>query len=82
MAQEPNRFEPFVDFDTDGAAFQVGLQHYAVGGPGPAIRINTGALEIQFRAHSTDVDALIDGFKQARKQLRQRAKSAATTLQR
>lgn len=67
--QEP-RFEEFVDFDTDGAVFRVGLQHYALGAPGPAIQINTGALEIQFRAHSTDIDALIDGLKQARKRIR------------
>lgn len=70
---DPNRFEAFADFDTDGAAFRVGLQHYAIGPAGPAIQINTGALEIQFRAHITDIDAMIDGLKQARKALRKAA---------
>lgn len=67
---DPNRFESFVDIDTDGAVFEVGLQHFAIGKPGPAIRINTGALEMKYVAHVTDVDALIDGLKQARKALR------------
>lgn len=64
------RFEAFADFDADGAAVQVGLQHFVIGPPGPAIRINTGALEIQFTAHITDIDTLIDGLKQARRRMR------------
>lgn len=69
----PNRFEEFADFDTDGAVFRVGLQHHAIGPASPAIQINTGALEIQFRAHVTDIDTLIDGLKAARKKLKKSA---------
>lgn len=72
---DPNRFEAFVDFDTDGAAFQVGLQHFAIGPAGPAIRINTGALELKYTAHLSDIDSLIDGLKKARKRLREIAKT-------
>lgn len=73
---DPNRFEDFVDLDTDGAVFQVGLQHAALGGPSPAFRINTGALELKYVAHMSDIDALINGLKEARKELRRRARAA------
>lgn len=74
---DPNRFEDFVDLDTDGAVFQVGLQHAMHGGPSPAFRINTGALELKYVAHVSDIDALIRGLKEARKELRRRAKAAS-----
>jgi hypothetical protein len=68
--KDPNRFEEFVDFDTDGAAITIGLQHFALGPPAPSFLINTGALQIQFTAHSTDIDVLIEGLTKARKKLR------------
>lgn len=74
---DPNRFEEFVDFDVDGAAFQVGLKHCVIGPAGPAIRIMTGALEILFTAHITDIDLMISGLKDARKELRRLEKERA-----
>lgn len=76
-----NWFEPFADLDTDGAVFQVGLQHYAIGTPGPAIHISTGALDLQFNAHITDLDALIEGLKAARKALLKRQTPGETQSQ-
>lgn len=74
VSLDNNRFEAFVDFDTDGCVVQVGLRHFAIGNPAPAVRLNTGALELIFTAHSTDMDTLIDGFKEARRELRKHAK--------
>jgi hypothetical protein len=67
----PNHFEVFADIDIDGAALRVGLLHYALGPPGPAMQVNAGAVEVQIRAHITDIDAMIDALKAARKKLRQ-----------
>jgi len=70
MAENKLRFEEFADFDIDGAMVRVGLQHYPIGAPGPCITINTGAVEVVIRAHESDIDTLIDGFKAARKKIR------------
>lgn len=67
---DPNRFEAFADIDIDSAVLQVGLQHCAIGPAGPAMRVNAGAVEVQIRAHISDIDAMIDALKAARKKLR------------
>lgn len=69
-AAKKHRFEDFADFDIDGAAVQVGLQHFPIGQSGPFIRINTGAIELVISAHETDIDNLIDGLKAARRAMR------------
>ena len=68
------KFEELGDFDIDGGAVRVGLQHYPIGEPGPCLIINTGAVEVIVRAHESDFDTLIDGLKSARKKLRNRVK--------
>jgi len=61
------RFETTFDEDVDGAVLQVGLLHYPIGPARPAIRINTGAVELTLNVHSTDIDTLIAGLKAAKK---------------
>lgn len=41
---DPNRLEVVADIDIDGAVFEVGVQHYAIGTAGAGIRIDTGAI--------------------------------------
>lgn len=73
---DPNRFDALADIDTDGAVFQVGVQHFAIGPPAPAIFISTGALELKFTAHISDIDNIIDALKEARKELKRLVKPA------
>lgn len=70
VKKRENRFEVLVDIDTDGAVFQVGLQHSMIGPPQPAFHIGTGALELTYCAHFSDIDAMIAGLKEARKVLK------------
>lgn len=62
-------FEDLADFDIDGAAFAVGVEHFPLGPPGPFIRINTGAIEVLIRGHHTDVEEMIDALILVRKEL-------------
>lgn len=64
-----NRFEQFAETDVDGAVLRIGLEHYVAGPPSPAILINTGAVELTFRAHASDIDLIIDAFKAARRKM-------------
>lgn len=65
-----NRFDIITDADIDSATLQVGIQHYMIGPPRPAMRINTGAVEIMINGHHTDIDTIIDGFKAVKKLLK------------
>ena len=64
------RFEALADIDVDSAVFQVGLHHHPVGPARPGFVINTGAVEVRFNAHRTDIDAMIEALKSARRKLR------------
>lgn len=64
------RFEPLANIDIDSASFQVGLHHYHIGPCRPGFVINAGAIEISVNAHHTDIDAMINALKLARKKLR------------
>lgn len=63
------RFEEIEDFDIDGAAVTVGIEHFPLGASGPCIRVNTGAIEVSIRGHYTDVSALANAFEKLRKKL-------------
>lgn len=63
-------FEPLADIDVDGAVFQVGVHHYPIGPARPGFIVNAGAIEIRFNAHHTDIDAMIEALKSARRKLR------------
>ena len=76
---DPNRFESLVDLDTDSAVFEVGIQHHLCGPPSPAFRINTGALELKYLAHVSDLTNLIAGLKAGRKRLRELTKAAGAS---
>lgn len=71
-----NRFDVVTDADIDGAAIQVGLQHYMIGPPRPAMRINTGAVEITINGHHSDIDRIIDGFKTVKRLLKKQGLKA------
>lgn len=64
------QFETLADIDVDGAAVRVGLNHYPAGPARPGFVINTGAVEVQFNVHHTDIDAMIEALKSARRKLR------------
>ena len=70
-----NRFDIITDADIDGAVIQVGLQHFVIGPPRPAMRIGTGAVEIIINGHFSDIDTLIDGFKAVKRLLKKQGLS-------
>jgi hypothetical protein len=80
MAKNENRIDVLADFDIDGAVFQIGIQHYALGPPGPVILVDSGPIALTVRAHITDIDtmlaALVEGRKKLLKIERARAKAA------
>ena len=79
MSKTPKfRFEEFADFDVDGACVHIGLEHYPIGPARPAIRINAGAVEVRCHVHHTDIDAMIDGLKAAKRELKKLAAPAAS----
>ena len=79
MAKKPtHRFEEIADLDVDGAVVQIGLEHFPIGPARPAIWINTGAVEVRFNVHHTDIDTLIDGLKAAKRELKKLAKPDAS----
>lgn len=65
-----NRFELFADVDLDGVAMMIGLHHAMIGPPRPGFLLNTGAIEVNFNVHHTDIDTMIDALKDVRKALR------------
>lgn len=63
------RFESIADMDVDGAALEVGIQHYPIGPARPMIRVNTGALELSFNVHHGDISDMIAALKIVQKHL-------------
>jgi hypothetical protein len=64
-----NRFEALADIDLDGSVMEVGIQHFAMGPAGLAIRFNTGALEVSFGVHMSDLREMIEALTAAEKQM-------------
>lgn len=66
---DQNRFEALADIDVDGAAFQVGLSHYAFSPSRAGFRFNAGAVEVIVNVHHTDIDEMIKALRRAKNAL-------------
>lgn len=64
------RFEALADIDVDSAVFMVGLQHFPIGPARPAMRFETGAVNVGIEVHYGDLDAMIDALKEAKRKLK------------